>query len=98
MEISSQSAGAMDGEPAVSQTKLGAGSVACTGLPEGQGEMALRGHNLARGITIHDLSHFFVMLVFLFCKLFEHYSQTNVPIIKTKPFKITKYKKSMADI
>ncbi len=33
------------------------------------------------------------MLVFLFCKLFEHYSQTNFPIIKTKPFKVTKYKK-----
>lgn len=46
MEISSQSAGAMDGEPAVSQTKLGAGSVACTGLQRGRGEMALRGHNL----------------------------------------------------
>ncbi len=39
------------------------------------------------------LSRFFVMLVFLFCKLFEHYSQTNFPIIKTKPFKVTKYKK-----
>ncbi len=46
MEISSQSAGAMDGESAVSQTKLGAGSVACTGLQRGRGEMALRGHNL----------------------------------------------------
>ncbi len=33
------------------------------------------------------------MLVFLFCKLFEHNSQTNFPIIKTKPFKVTKYKK-----
>ncbi len=46
------------------------------------------------------LSRFFVMLVFRFCKLFEHYSQTNCPIIKTKPFKITQYiyKKSMADI
>ncbi len=39
------------------------------------------------------LSRFFVMLVFLFCKLFEHYSQTNFLIIKTKPFKVTKYKK-----
>ncbi len=37
------------------------------------------------------LSRFFVMLVF--CKLFEQYSQTNFPIIKTKPFKETKYKK-----
>ncbi len=38
----------------------------------------------------HDfLSWFF----YLFCKLFEHYSQTNFPIIKTKPFKVTKYKK-----
>ncbi len=39
------------------------------------------------------VSRFFVMLVFLFCKLFEHYSQTNFPIIKTKPFKVTKIKK-----
>ncbi len=60
--------------------------------------MALRGHNCGPGggrggsrFTI--LSRFFVMLVFLFCKLFEHYSQTNFPIIKTKPFKVTKYKK-----
>ncbi len=36
---------------------------------------------------------FFVMLVFLFCKLFEHHSQTNFPFIKTKPFKVAKYKK-----
>ncbi len=36
---------------------------------------------------------FFVMLVFLFCKLFDHYSQTNCPIIKTTPFKVTQYKK-----
>ncbi len=27
------------------------------------------------------------------CKLFEHYSQTHFPIIKTKPFKVTKIKK-----
>ncbi len=47
-------------------------------------------HNFFRNITIHD---FFVMLVFLFCKLFQHYSQTNFPIIKTNPFKVTKYKK-----
>ncbi len=39
------------------------------------------------------LSRFFVMLVLLLCKLSEHYSQTNFPIIKTKPFKVTKYKK-----
>ncbi len=63
--------------------------------------MALQGHNhgqggggggcspSASGITI--LSQFFVMLVFLFYKLFEHYSQTNVHIIKIKPFKLTKY-------
>ncbi len=38
-----------------------------------------------RNITI--LSQFFVMLVLLFCKLSEHYSQTNFPIIKTKPLK-----------
>ncbi len=35
------------------------------------------------------LSRFFVMLVLLFCKLSEYYSQTNFPIIKTKPFKVT---------
>ncbi len=35
-------------------------------------------------------SRFFVMLVLLFCKLSEHYSQTSFPIIKTKPFKVTK--------
>ncbi len=39
------------------------------------------------------LSRFFVMLVFLFCKLFEHYSQTNFHIIKTKPFKVAQYEK-----
>ncbi len=38
------------------------------------------------------LSRFVVMLVFLFCKLSEQYSQTNFPIIK--PFKV----KKMADI
>ncbi len=26
-------------------------------------------------------------------KLFEHHSQTNFPIIKTKPFNVAKYKK-----
>ncbi len=44
-------------------------------------------------ITIHVLLQFFAMLVLLFCKLSEHYSQTNFPIIKTKPIKVTKYKK-----
>ncbi len=72
--------------------------------------MALRGPNRGPGggggvvppwlgvsrFTI--LSRFFVILLFLFCKLFEHYSQTNCLIIKTKPFKITKYLKSMAYI
>uniref|UniRef100_A0A672P2K9 Uncharacterized protein n=1 Tax=Sinocyclocheilus grahami TaxID=75366 RepID=A0A672P2K9_SINGR len=43
------------------------------------------------------LSRFFVMLVLLFCKLSEHYSQTNFPILKRKPYKVTKYKR-MADI
>ncbi len=36
------------------------------------------------------LSLFFVMLVVLFYKLSEHNSQTNFPIIKKKPFKVTK--------
>ncbi len=50
----------------------------------------------ARGITIHDFYHdVFVMLFFLFFKLFEHYSQTNFSIIKTKPFKVTKYKQKL---
>ncbi len=49
------------------------------------------GVSSARGITIHD----FITLVFLFCKLFEHYSQTNFSIIKTKPFKVTKYKQKL---
>ncbi len=34
------------------------------------------------------LSRFFVMLILLFCKLSEQYSQTKFPIIK--PFKVTK--------
>ncbi len=49
-------------------------------------------------ISYHDFfflkyhnSRFFFMLVLLFSKLSEHYSQTNVSIIKTKPFKVTKY-------
>ncbi len=32
------------------------------------------------------------MLDFLCCKLSEHCSSTNFPIIKTKPFKVTQYK------
>ncbi len=39
------------------------------------------------------MSWFFVMLVFSILKLFEHHSQTNFTIIKTKPFKVAKYKK-----
>ncbi len=73
--------------------------------------MALRGHNRGPGggggcvvpprlgvsrFTV--LSRFFVMLGFVFCKLFEHYSKTHFPIIKTKPFKVTKYLNSIADI
>ncbi len=30
---------------------------------------------------------------FSILKLFEHHSQTNFPFIKTKPFKVAKYKK-----
>ncbi len=52
----------------------------------------------ARGTTIHDFIRIFCHVVFLFCKLFEQYSQTNVPITKTKTFKVTTYLKSMADI
>ncbi len=73
-------------------------AVAFTGLHRGRGEMALRGDNLGpRGERVGGvgppwlvvsrftiLSQFFVMLVFLFCKLFEHYSQTNFP--KDKAF------------
>ncbi len=66
-------------------------AVACTGLRRGRGEMALRGHNhggrggVGGGVAVPPrlgvsrftiLSRFFVMLVFLFCKLFEQYSQT----------------------
>ncbi len=36
----------------------------------------------------HDFITILFMLVFLFCKLFERYSQTNFPIIKTKLNKI----------
>ncbi len=41
-----------------------------------------------------EVSRFFVMLVFQFCKLLSitaNLSQTNSPIIKTKHFKVTKY-------
>ncbi len=40
------------------------------------------------------------MLILLFCKLSEQYSQTDFPILKTKPYKVTKYtmKQRMADI
>ncbi len=45
-------------------------------------------------ITIHD-----VIVVFLFCKFFEHYRQTNSPIIKTKAYNGNKiFLKSMVDI
>ncbi len=30
---------------------------------------------------------------FSILKLFEHHSQSNLPFIKTKPFKVAKYKK-----
>ncbi len=46
------------------------------------------GKNIILRFTI--LSRFFVILVLLFCKLSEQYSQTNFPIIK--PFKVTKKK------
>ncbi len=64
-------------------------------LELGVGDMAkISYHNFLFEISrFMILSQFFVMLVFLFCKLFEHYSQTNFPIIKTKPFKVTQYKK-----
>ncbi len=38
------------------------------------------------------------MLVLLFCKLYKQYSQTNFPVINIKLYKVTKYKKRMADI
>ncbi len=52
----------------------------------------------ARGIMIHDLITILCRVGFLFCKLSEQYSQTNFPVIKTKPFKVTKYLKSMTKI
>ncbi len=72
-------------------------AVACTGLRRGRGEMLLQGKwagcwsPSARASRFTILSRFFVMLGFLFCKLFEHYSQTHFHIIKTKPFKVTQY-------
>ncbi len=62
--------------------------------PEGQGR---NGVTRGGGTRFTILSRFFVILVFLFCKLFEHYSQTNFPIIKTA-FQGNKILKSMADI
>ncbi len=60
----------------------------------GVGDMA----NISQFFFFLEISCFtilsiLIVLVFLFCKLFEHYSQTNFPIIKTKTFKVTKYKK-----
>ncbi len=71
------------------------------GIQVGVGDMAkISYHNYIYiyifffwNITI--LSRFFVMLVLLFCKLPEYYNQTYFPIIKTKPFKVTEYKKSV---
>ncbi len=70
--------------------------------PEGQGQNGVsRAQSRGVGVVVPPrlgvsrfmiLSRFFVMLVFLFCKLFEQYSQTYFSIIKTKPFKVTKYK------
>ncbi len=49
----------------------------------------IRGGRYGKNISLFTiLSRFFVMLVLLFCKLSEQYSQTNFPIIK--PFKVTK--------
>ncbi len=47
----------------------------------------------ARGITIHDFIMILCHVGFSILQVFEHNSQTNFPIIKTKPFKVTKYKK-----
>ncbi len=64
-------------------------------LQVGVGDMAkISYHNFILEISrFMIVSRFFVMLVLLFCKLPEHYSQTNFPIIKKKPFKVTEYKK-----
>ncbi len=45
-------------------------------------------HNFFFFIPIHDFITILVMLVLLFCKLSEQYSQTNFPIIK--PLNVTK--------
>ncbi len=50
-------------------------------------------HDLFFRTRFTILSRFFVMLVLLFYKLSEHYSQTTFHIIKTKPFKVKKTKK-----
>ncbi len=72
-------------------------AVACTGLRRGRGRGEMGGGNHdspSLGVSRFTiLSRCFVMLFFLFCKLFEQYSQTNFSIIKTKPFKVTKYNK-----
>ncbi len=48
------------------------------------------GKNLTFFIYIYIRINDFIMILCLFCKLFEHYSQTNFPIIKTKPYKVNK--------
>ncbi len=55
--------------------------------------MALRGHNHRPGG--YSVSRFMILchVGFSILKLFEHHSQTNLPIIKTKPFKVANYKK-----
>ncbi len=66
--------------------------------PEGRGKILLC--NLGGGVVLPRLgvsrftilSLFFVML-FSISKLFEQYSQTNLPVIKTTPFKVTEHKK-----
>ncbi len=55
-----------------------------------EGTIADRGNG---GFTIHDFITILCHVIFLFCKLFEHYGQTHFPIIKTNLFKVTKYKK-----
>ncbi len=48
-------------------------------------------------VTFHDFITILCHVVFSIL-LFEYYSQSNFPIIKTKPFKVTNYLKSMAYI
>ncbi len=48
------------------------------------------GKNIISRFTIQ--SGFSAMLVLLYCKLSEQWSQTNFPILKTKPYKVTRYK------